>query len=337
MRIAHLILTRHFAGSERHAIELANAQSTRHEVFLILRRSAASTRPDALAQRVAPTVNLVLIPDWLCTRHAARELQRLRPDVAHAHLSRACRALQRVPGLCLRVATLHIHYKRQQHARLDALVAIAPWQLPAIPQPLRTHTTHIDNWVLPQQAAPDARARLRQAYGIPEQAWVFGALGRVEPGKGTDVLVQAFQQADLADAWLVVVGRGPLLAHLRRHAGARVLLVGFSAEPLNWMSAFDVFVSCAHSEPFGLVYLEAMQAGLPVITTATQGARHLAPVMQPSLIPAGDCTGTARMLAQTLHKHPARRHYELAAYRIEDKLEQLDAFYARELNARAGD
>ena len=106
-------------------------------------------------------------------------------------------------GLCLRVATLHIRYKPRQHAALDALVAIAPWQLADIPAPLRAHAAQIDNWVLPRHPAPDARARLRAAHGIPPDAWVFGAVGRVEQTKGLDFLLDAFQQAGLADAWLV--------------------------------------------------------------------------------------------------------------------------------------
>ena len=44
MRITHLILTRHFAGSERHAVELANAQAREHDVSLVLRRGAAGWR-----------------------------------------------------------------------------------------------------------------------------------------------------------------------------------------------------------------------------------------------------------------------------------------------------
>ena len=126
MRITHLILTRHFAGSERHAVELANAQAREHDVSLVLRRGAAGGHADAFADRVDPKVHTVLVPDWLPVWHAANAVKRLRPDVAHAHLSGACRALQGLQGVCLRVATLHIHYKASQHAALDALVAVAP-------------------------------------------------------------------------------------------------------------------------------------------------------------------------------------------------------------------
>ena len=335
MRIAHLILTRHFAGSERHAIELANAQSREHEVSLVLRRGAAGSHADAFADRVSPNVRTVLVPDWLPVWHAARAVQRLRPDVAHAHLSGACRALQGLHGQCLRVATLHIHYKPSQHANLDALVAVAPWQLKDIPQPLREHTTQIDNWILPWRASPESRARLRAEHGIPQDAWVFGAVGRAEDSKGLDVLIDAFEQAQLPNAWLAVVGHGQALAKLRRKAGPRVVLPGFSREPKEWMSAFDVFVSSARFEPFGLVLLEAMQAGLPIIATRTEGALHLAQTMQPELVPIDDIPALARILQTIDQNRPARREYDLERFHIGGKLAQLDAFYRRELAAQA--
>ena len=335
MRIAHLILTRHFAGSERHAVELANAQAREHEVTLILRRGAAGKHADAFADRVSPQVRTVLVPNWLPVWHAANAVKTLRPDVAHAHLSGACRALSGLHGVCLRVATLHIRYKPGQHAAMDALVAVAPWQVNDIPLPLREHTTQIDNWILPTHGSPQSRARLRAEYGVPQDAWVFGAVGRAEASKGLDVLIDAFERAALPNAWLVIVGHGDALPRLRRQAGPRVVLPGFSREPKEWMSAFDAFVSPARFEPFGLVLLEAMQAGLPIIASRSEGALHLAQTMQPDLVPIGDAAALAQALQRMDRSRPGRCQYDLGSFSIESKLAQLDAFYRRELDALA--
>lgn len=330
MRIAHLLFTDRFAGSERYAIELANAQAEHHQVKLILRRSAAQDRPDALAQRVSPAVELMLVDNWGARWQARRLLRQWQPDVAHAHLSGACKALHGLDGLSLRVATLHIHYKSQQHAGLDALVAIAPWQLDAVPARLREHTVQIDNWTQPRQPDAEARTRLRAQHGIPADAWLVGGLGRIEHSKGFDLLIEAFERADPPNARLVIVGQGPALAELRRRAGSRVLLPGFSTTPQDWLAAFDLFVSAARSEPFGLVFLEAMEAGLPVLATRSQGALHLAPQMQPLLVPLEDAAGLAEGLRGLARRQPPRRAYPMQAYRLERQLTAFDAFYARE-------
>jgi glycosyltransferase involved in cell wall biosynthesis len=336
MRIAHVILTRRFAGSERYAVELANAQAAAgDEVAMVLRRGAAQSRPDAIAHRLSPAVQLELVPDLFAQWHARRRVRRLRPQVAHAHLSGACRALQGLRrDTCLRVATLHIAYKPQQHAALDALVAIAPWQVDAVPSRLRPHTVQLDNWTLPVAPSADARAQLRAQLGIAADAPVFGALGRAEHGKGFDLLVDAFLQLDIPDAWLVIAGQGRELEALRRRAAGhpRIVLPGFVERPRDWLDMFDVFVSAARDEPFGLVLLEAMEAGLPIVATASFGARHLAPVFGSELVPCGDVPALSAALAAAPR---SRRAYPMDRFRIQARLPEFAAFYQRELRAPA--
>jgi glycosyltransferase involved in cell wall biosynthesis len=339
MRIVHLLLTSSFAGSERHAIELANAQSEHHEVTLILRRSAQCGQPGGYAHRVDPRVRILWVGKWLGRWQARRLVRRLRPDVAHAHLSDGCKALGGLSGLqgrVLRVATLHICYKPQQHARLDALVAIASWQMDAIPAPLRAHTTQIDNWTLPYRPAADARQRLRAQHGIAPDAWVFGALGRMDRSKGFDLLLDAFERAGLPGAHLVIVGRGAELEALRRRGVPRVILPGFSEQPADWLAAFDGFVSPARDEPFGLVFLEAMAAGLPIVATQTQGARHLSAALGAHMVPLEDAAALAEALKAQCAQRPPRSSRPMEAFGVEAKTAEVQAFYLREIaQARA--
>lgn len=328
MRIAHLLLTSRFAGTERHALELAAGQAAAgHEVTLLLRRAATADRVDAIAQRVEPRVRIVVVGDLLASWQARRWLRRTRPDVAHAHLSAGCRALHGLDTDVLRVATLHINYKPRQHAPLDGLIAIAPWQLPAIPQPLRTRSVQIDNWTLPRVPSADARARLRAQHGIADDVFLFGALGRTERSKGLDVLIEAFSRAALPHSRLAIVGQGREWSALRKQAGADVLMPGFADAPQDWLAAFDGFVSAARSEPFGLVLLEAMQARLPIVASASEGARHLAAQIGTPLVPVGDADALAAALQRLVDARPGRVGYPMDAYRIEAKLPQIEAFY----------
>ncbi|MGY1425931.1 glycosyltransferase [Lysobacter sp. A289] len=328
MRIVHLLLTSRFAGSERHALELAAAQSAQHEVTLVLRRDGAAGRSDAIAHRVDPRVKVEVVGNLLPSLQARRLLRRLRPDVAHAHLSAGSRALHGldVDG-CLRVATLHISYKPRQHAPLDGLIAIAPWQLADIPDGLRERTVQVDNWTLPRPPAAGARAKLRAEHGISDDTFLIGALGRVEPGKGLDVLVAAFQRAGLPNARLAIVGQGSAWDAVRKQAGAEVLMPGFAERPEDWLSAFDGFVSAARREPFGLVLLEAMEAGLPIVATASQGAQHLSAQLLSALVPIDDADALAGSLQQMCAQGQQRMAYPMDGFRIETKLAQIEAFY----------
>lgn len=326
MRIVHLLLTSRFAGTERHVLELAAAQAAQHEVTLVLRGAGARARPDAIAHRVDPRVRVEVVGDLLPSLRARRLLRRLRPDVAHAHLSGGCRALHGLEGDMLRVATLHIRYKPRQHAALDALIAIAPWQLPEIPEPLRARSIQVDNWTMPQQVDAGAAARLRTQHGIAEDEFLIGTLGRAERSKGLDVLIEAFRRAAPPSARLAIVGQGREWDRLRAQAGPAVVMPGFAERPQDWLAAFDGFVSAARSEPFGLVLLEAMQAGLPIVASASQGARHLGDLLGP-LVPVDDPDALAAALQGLVEAGRRRVDYPMEQFRIESKLPQIEAFY----------
>lgn len=337
LAIAHLLLTRRFAGTERHVVELANAQAAQgHEVSVILRKAGAEDRADAIAHRLDPRVRVIVVGDLLAPWQARRALKKLRPDIAHAHLSGGCRALKGWrAATSRRIATLHIRYKPQQHAGLDGLIAIAPWQLDEMPAAMRARSVQIDNWTVPRAPSADARTRLRAAFGIAPEAFVFGALGRAEASKGLDVLVEAWKRAQLpADARLVIVGQGGAWQALRAQAPTEVVMPGFTDTPRDWLEAFDVFVSAARSEPFGLVLLEAMGARLPILASASEGAIHLRDVIATPLVAVGDAEALAAALREAYAARPVRRDYPIQRFAIDDKLAEVEAFY-RERIARA--
>ncbi|HEY0956761.1 MAG TPA: glycosyltransferase [Roseateles sp.] len=328
MRIAHLLFTKRFAGSERYAIELANAQSGQHEVCFVLANAAAEDRPDAWARRLDPRVqqHRLAFPRLLPALRVARWARDWRPDICHAHLSYACKALAGVAAPAVRVATLHIAYKPRQHGHLDGLIAITPQQLAQVPAGFGGRVVQINNWSQPTPAEPGARERLRAAWGVAPEDWLVGTLGRGEHSKGWDLLVQAFERAALPGARLVLVGQGPDWQAVRSQAGERVVMPGFTNEPANCLAAFDLFVSAARSEPFGLVFLEAMHAGLPILATATEGATHLQAGFEP-LLPCGDVAALAQALVRLHAQRPARRAHALEPFSLPARVAEIEAFY----------
>jgi glycosyltransferase involved in cell wall biosynthesis len=101
----------------------------------------------------------------------------------------------------------------------------------------------------------------------------FGAMGRLSPEKGFDILLAAFGRAVRGgvDARLVIAGEGRLKHHLEglaRSAGLerRVALPGYA--PRSLVQRLDALIVSSRTEGFPMVVLEAMLAGVPVIATA---------------------------------------------------------------------
>ena len=125
---------------------------------------------------------------------------------------------------------------------------------------------------------PEDRARARAALGLENDVPVVSLVGRLEEGKGHDVLMRAAGSAReaLPRLQLVFAGEGSLSADIRRFAREQGLedcthLVGHvDSREVLWAS--DVSALPSLREGFGIVIVEAMLCGVPVIRTPAGGA-----------------------------------------------------------------
>jgi glycosyltransferase involved in cell wall biosynthesis len=119
---------------------------------------------------------------------------------------------------------------------------------------------------------PATTQAARSDFGLPEDAFVMVTVGRVVARKATVQLVRALHASALPSAHLLIVGDGPDAAAVRKAAAdaglaERVHLLGQVSEERKRqvLSIADIFVSASQHEGFGLVFLEAMAHGLPII------------------------------------------------------------------------
>lgn len=173
---------------------------------------------------------------------------------------------------------------------------------------------HLVRNPLPPPLPPDPDTT-RDRFGIAAGDPVVLFVGRLITAKGILELLAVL--ADGAPPFhLLVVGEGPLEAEIRRRAaaagvGARLTLTGYldGAELQAAYAIADLFVlPTAHSEGLPLVILEAMAAGLPIVTTPMRGmADHLRDERNALMVPPGDRAGLATAVARLLADGDLRR------------------------------
>lgn len=127
----------------------------------------------------------------------------------------------------------------------------------------------------------EARAELRKKYGIPEDAFVYGYVGRINADKGVNELVEAFVNVKKSkeNVFLMLVGmydeQNPITEENYSicKSDERIILTGNvpASEVYRYMTVFDVMVHPTYREGFGKVIQEAMGVGIPVITTDVPG------------------------------------------------------------------
>jgi glycosyltransferase involved in cell wall biosynthesis len=172
---------------------------------------------------------------------------------------------------------------------------------------------------VPDGAPPQAAARA--SLGLPDRPTAL-FLGRLVPGKGLDVLPQAWDDvAARLDATLVIVGGGPELPRLAewartsRHASS-IHLVGARSDVDAFYRAADVVVAPSRTETFGNVVAEAMAHGLAVVTARVGLAAHwLRHAESAVLIDGKDPAELASALAGVLADDALRARLGAAARR----------------------
>lgn len=97
-------------------------------------------------------------------------------------------------------------------------------------------------------------------------------VGSLKAAKNHALLIRAFAQSESQTAGLMIVGEGPLradLEHLTSQLGIadRVIFAGFSIDPWPYLASADLFVLSSEREGFPVAVVEAMLAGLPVVST----------------------------------------------------------------------
>jgi len=129
----------------------------------------------------------------------------------------------------------------------------------------------------PAEEAGRQRETLRRAWRIRDDEVVIGTVARLVPQKAPELLVRAFAGVVRCRerARLVMVGDGPLRERLEREVAQlgvsdAVVWPGYLEDP-QVMSAFDIFALGSRYEGFPYVLLDALAAGLPVVTTAVGG------------------------------------------------------------------
>jgi L-malate glycosyltransferase len=126
--------------------------------------------------------------------------------------------------------------------------------------------------------APIERSAARLALGLPQDAYVVGTAGRLDPVKDLATLIKAAGITARSERRLklVIIGAGDERRSLEERIDAMglrpvVTLVGYRKDVRQLMAAFDVYVNTSTHEGVSLTILEAMAAGLPVVATDVGG------------------------------------------------------------------
>ncbi len=210
-----------------------------------------------------------------------RLIRAFQPDVVLTWMSRASRRMPEGPFV--KVARLGDYYPLKHYTQCDHLVANTPDILDYLkrggwPED-RVHL--IGNFCDPPDPAVETgqvRSEVRRETGLPEDAPVLLALGRLHTKKAHDILFRAM--VSVPETYLLLAGEGPIHSELEKLANglgiaSRVRFLGWRRDADRLFAAADICVMPSRFEPLGNVVLEAWAHRTPLIAARATGPEWL--------------------------------------------------------------
>jgi len=320
MRILQVNSARNLGGGETHVLELVDALRSRGHSVVVAGRREGPLKPDV----ALPFLNSADLFTALRLRSVIREGNF---DVIHAHVARdysvVAAAAWNIPEPKV-VFTRHLLYPVRRHflyRRVDGWIAPTAQILKTLDPLKPKQSAVIPNWV-DLQKFPYRPHAFHHPVSI-------GLMGQISPHKGHDDAVEALRR--LGDGFrLLIAGKGDARyeALLRRKAaGLAVEFLGFVSLP-EFFEKTDILIVPSWEEPFGIILLEGMASGLPVISTNRGGP---AEILRGVLVPPRDPAALAnaiRAVRPGEFVQSAREHVE-KNFDSRKVVPMIEEFYCR--------
>ena len=292
MIILQLSTVKTWAGGEVHFYDLVQGLRQRgHKVL------AACKKNSCLAQKLPAEDKFYISSGIRGVIQLAAIIKKNKVQIVHAHAGKDYRSAviaAKIAGNCKIILTRHILLPMKNdfiscylRNRADKFIAVSQSVADVLREKNKIPNckiTVIYNGINLEKHKRITASKefLRKKYSIAEGKTVIGCIGRLAAEKGQADLIEAFNKIRIIypDTVLLLVGSGEdekrlkdLVSNL--NIEERVIFPGFVNKIDEFMSLLDIFVLPTKNESFGLVILEAMAQGVPVIARKVGGVPEI--------------------------------------------------------------
>lgn len=329
-----------FGGGEKHLIDLTRCLQIRgHQISAAVRPNVSwqnqlNFLPKASILRLSLSSGL----DWKSIFQLAKFIKNEKIEILHAHLARdyplAALAVRLSRTNARLILTRHVLFPVKRLHRF-----ILPENTTFIAVSKAVETSILERKIVPANnvklvyngidtrffaAARRSykRAAILESLKLAHKRRFVGIVGAIVPHKGQIDFVHAaaILAEKFTDVDFLVIGEDDsqdkkYRRELEKIVGElnlenRVFLTGWFADVAPILCVLEVFVSASHFEPFGLVIIEAMATGLPVVAVASEGAREILINNETGkLVKIGSAEAIAYAVGEFLSDEQARKSF----------------------------
>ena len=323
IKIIHINLSRGFAGSERHMVDLINYQSKNYKTYLIKSKKNTFINYSIVKKET----KIYEISKFFKKNSLKKIIKKINPDIIHTHLGDASRIISKNWGNFKLVATCHMNYKKKHYTNHDGIIVINKTQEKIIKKQFYNKILRINLWVPSIKSKRQSKIYLLNKLKIKKKSYIFGSIGRFHYQKGFDLILKIFNKLQLKNCYLILIGNGHTNYKEIYKNNSKIKILGHKTNPKDYLKIFNTFVFPSRWESFGLSLIEAMNEKLPIITSVNEGNKDWIKKHNVTLFNSDNEDQLKKVLLKHYLRKPKKRKYNLNDFQPNIIIKKINKFY----------
>ena len=323
IKIIHINLSRGFAGSERHMVDLINYQSKNYKTYLIKSKKNTFINYSIVKKET----KIYEISKFFKKNSLKKIIKKINPDIIHTHLGDASRIISKNWGNFKLVATCHMNYKKKHYTNHDGIIVINKTQEKIIKKQFYNKILRINLWVPSIKSKRQSKIYLLNKLKIKKKSYIFGSIGRFHYQKGFDLILKIFNKLQLKNCYLILIGNGHTNYKEIYKNNSKIKILGHKTNPKDYLKIFNTFVFPSRWESFGLSLIEAMNEKLPIITSVNEGNKDWIKKHNVTLFNSDNEDQLKKALLKHYLRKPKKKKYNLNDFQPNIIIKKINKFY----------
>tara|TARA_B100001057_G_scaffold169036_1_gene169838 strand:+ start:467 stop:1462 length:996 start_codon:yes stop_codon:yes gene_type:complete len=322
LKILHVILSKGFSGSEKYVVDLTEFQKKKHFVYAI-----TSKKNYSLNVKLKKKINVFEIGNFFRKLKIQKLIKNIKPNIVHTHLGESARLIEKSSSYKT-ISTMHMNYRNKDFKNMDGIIVSNKSQFKEIKKVFKGKIFMSYLWVnLPKSTIK--KSIQKKKLNIPKKNLIFGSIGRFHPQKGFDILIECFQELNLKNSTLILIGNGHKEYSKLERDSKKFKIVGQVDNVSNYYNIFDICMFASRWESFGYSLIESMKFKKPIISSKHIGNKDWINKFSIHQFDINKKNQLKKLIKKLYKSRPLIKKYDLSMFEYKKNCEAITGIYKK--------
>ena len=170
---------------------------------------------------------------------------------------------------------------------------------------------------------------MKRKLNLPKKNFIFGSIGRYHPQKGFDILINCFQELNLKNCTLILIGNGHKEYLKLETSNNKFKIIGHVDNVSNYYNIFDICLFASRWETFGYSLVESMKFNKPIISSKHIGNKDWINKFQINKFDINKKNHLKSLIKKLYKSTSLKKKYDLGMFDYKKNCEAITSIYKK--------